>query len=269
MKSTDSPAFAMALAGCLTEIYDKAVTPALREVWERALDTYNLADVQAALAAHIADPDAGRFPPKPADIIRRLPMTNIDDGHPGHPGPEEAWGLLLRFVTDERETGVYTEPMRQGWEACDPILKLGDEVGARMCFLETYRKALQRAKEARLPPRWQVSMGSDLERRKSALWAAVDAKRLSVDYVSGLLPAPPANLEHVAGLLECGVTEADPNPDQPSFSQRLRDLAAQMHSDREIEVSAAMQTERAQREALEARKADIAEQGRKRLSRAA
>ena len=70
----------------------------------------------------------------------------------------------------------------------------------------------------------RASLGTDFERRKTALWAAVDAKRLSVEYVSGLLPAPPANLAHLAGLLESDGLQ--PCPDQPSLSERLRGLAA-------------------------------------------
>ena len=255
MKSTDKPAFALALTGCLTEIYDKHISPALLEVWYNALSPCALADVQAALTAHIADPERGQFPPKPADIIRQLQARPPDEGDSGHPGPEEAWGMLIHFVNDEQETGLYTEPMRHAWEACDPILKLGDEVGARMCFLETYRKALKRAVETRNPPQWILTMGSDVERRKLALQDAVAAKRISADYAQSLLPAPVASMDHLAGLLEHDGPQAD--PDQPSLSERLRDLAKKLRASQADEQTPAMQDEEKRRKALDAKKAEI------------
>ena len=246
MKSTDKPAFAVAVAGCLTEIYDKAVSPALLDVWFAALAPYPLADVQTAIAAHVADPETGRFAPKPADIIGHLPQPADD-----HPGPEEAWGLLIRFVSDERETGVLTEPMREGWAACSPILELGDEVGARMCFLETYRKALKIARNAGQRAQWSVTMGTDGERRKTALQAAVDARRISLDYARSLLPAPVASLEHLAGLLE----HDGPKPGAgPSLSERLQGLAASLRAARADEEHQAMAAEQQRRAVIEARK---------------
>ncbi|MCP5197679.1 MAG: hypothetical protein H6974_12985 [Gammaproteobacteria bacterium] len=243
MKSTDRGAFGLALTGCLTEIYDKAISPGLLDVWFGALEPYELTDVQAALLAHIADPERGGFAPKPADIIRHLPKAPGDD----RPGPDEAWGMLIRFVGDERETGVYSEEMRVAWEACDPILKTGDEVGARMCFLEVYRKAVQ---QARTPIRWHLSLGTDPDRRKTALWAAVDAKRLSVEYASSLLPAPPANLEHVAGLLQSDARDTQ-DPSQPSLSARLRGLAASVRA-KQAEEQHARQAAQQQRREWEA-----------------
>jgi hypothetical protein len=251
MKSTDKPAFALAIAGCMTEIYEKAVSPALLELWFNALDAYSLADVRAALHTHITDPDAGRFPPKPADVIRQLQARQPDEPD-DHPGPEEAWGMLLRFVNDERETGLLTEPMREGWAACSPILELGDEVGARMCFLETYRKALKIARNAGQRANWSITLGTDVERRKTAIQAAVDARRITLDYAQSLLPAPAASLEHLAGLLEHDGPK--PGSGQPSLSERLQGLAASLRQARADEEQQAMAAEQERRAAIDARK---------------
>ena len=155
MKSTDNAPFAVMLTGIMKDVYEKPVSPTLINLWIASLKPYELADVQAAFERYLIDPQVGQFPPKPADIIRQLQALQPDEGDHGHPGPEEAWGMLIRFVNDERET----EPMHHAWEACDPILKLGDEVGARMCFLETYRKALKMAVETRNPPKWSSDYG--------------------------------------------------------------------------------------------------------------
>ncbi len=271
MKSTDNASFAVMLTGIMKDVYEKPVSPTLINLWIASLKPYELADVQAAFERHLIDPQAGQFPPKPADIVRQLQALQPDegDGDSGHPGPEEAWGMLIHFANDERETGLYTEPMRQAWEACDPILKLGDEVGARMCFLETYRKAVKRAQETRNPPKWSLSMGSDIERRKSALADAVAAKRISADYAQSLLPAPVASLEHLAGLLEHDGPKPEPEAGQPTFRQQLRDLVAQLRRGQADDENRAMRAEREQREALEAQKQHIANLMDERMRKAA
>ena len=126
MKSTDKAAFGITLTGHLQEVYEKTVTPALLSVWFASLQPYELAAVQAAFERYITDPNDCRFPPKPGDIIRHIESASADDGRPG---ADEAWGMLLRLVNDERETGVLTDEMRIVWTACQPILDRGDEVG--------------------------------------------------------------------------------------------------------------------------------------------
>ncbi len=186
-----------------------------------------------------------------------MSSAQADDGHPG---PEEAWGMLLRFVNDERETGLLTEEMRRAWEACGPILSLGDEVGARMCFLEIYRKALQQVLAERRPPRWGLTLGSDPVLRQQAIEAAVQARRISADYARTLLPAPVASLEQVAGLLEHSGRQ--PEPGQPSLSARLRALAAQLRASQAEDDNAAMRAEQERRAAIEARNAGAETPGR-------
>lgn len=51
------------------------------------------------------------YPPKPADIYRYLDGQQAADGRPS---ADEAWGLLLRLIRDERETGVLSDEMREG-----------------------------------------------------------------------------------------------------------------------------------------------------------
>ena len=60
------------------------------------------------------------------------------------PGADEAWGILIRLIRDERETGVLSE----GWATCQPILDLGDEVGARLAFRETYRRQVEKPEKS-------------------------------------------------------------------------------------------------------------------------
>ena len=180
---------------------------------------YAWADVRAAFERHITDPDAGRFPPKPADVIRHLQPRAEDDGHPG---ADEAWGLLLRLIRDERETGVLTDPMRAGWATCQPILDQGDEVGARKCFLEVYQRQVQEARKTGQGARWSVTLGTCPRLRIQRLQEAVAARRIDFEAARSLLPGPsPESIGHVAGLL----AGPDATPDERQTAERLRTLA--------------------------------------------
>ena len=227
MLPTDKPAFA-ALIAKTWRFYDKTPTAETAADWFDVLESFPLDAIATAFKRHLIDPKAGQYLPKPADVIRHLPIRQTDDGHPG---PDEAWGLLLRLMRDERETGVLTEEMRAGWQACQPILDAGDEVGARMCFLDVYRRRMLDARQRGNPAHWSVTLGTDPTLRVQRLNEAVAARRIDVDQARLLLPGPPpASLAQVAGLLEG--PEASPQDD--ITSQRLCDLA-QMLRDRRAE----------------------------------
>ncbi len=223
MKSTDRAAFAETLGDCMT-FYEKVITPSQITIWFTSLQPYELAAVQAAFGRYITDPNDCRFPPKPGDIIRHIQSASADDGRPG---ADEAWGLLLRVIRDEHETGVLTDEMRAGWTACQPILALGDEVGARRCFLEVYARHVAEARQRQRPARWTVTLGTCPQLRAQRLTEAMQANRLSRDQITALLPGPtPASLDQVAGLLEGpGSTRKDADT-----AQRLRALAAMLRS---------------------------------------
>lgn len=50
----------------------RQLTKPVTLVWWRALEKYALADVRRAMDAFVRDPDAGRYPPKPAHIISHM-----------------------------------------------------------------------------------------------------------------------------------------------------------------------------------------------------
>ncbi len=145
------------------------------------MESANVTDVVMFLCAptgrYITDPHDCRFAPKPADIIRHIERASADDGRPG---ADEAWGILLRVIRDERETGVLTEEMRIGWTTCQPILDQGDKVGARMAFRETYSRQVENARKMAVAPRWTVTIGTDPTLRQSRLREALEAIRIGV-----------------------------------------------------------------------------------------
>ena len=112
-----------------------------------------------------------------ADVLARL-----DDGRPG---PEEAWALCPR---DEYSTVVWTEEMCAASGVARPLIAEGDDVAARMAFLERYRQEVQKAREEARPPRWTASLGWDVQGRETAVLEAVRSGRLTTDYAMAILP---------------------------------------------------------------------------------
>ena len=196
------------------------------------------------------------YPPKPADIYRYLDGQQAADGRPS---ADEAWGLLLRLIRDERETGVLSDEMREGWSACGPILDAGDEVGARRCFIAAYESHVRDARQRREPARWTPTLGTCPQLRAQRLGEAVNVGRLGRAHVAGLLPGPaPASIEQVAGLLE--------GPDAPrgafDAAASLRGLAAMLRRsmvDDEAERAAERARRKAAEEAERVRATEIAE----------
>jgi hypothetical protein len=71
MKPQDAKAFGEIL-GATMMLYEKDVPLPVATVWFKALAQFELADIAIALERHVKDPDAGRFAPKPADVIAHL-----------------------------------------------------------------------------------------------------------------------------------------------------------------------------------------------------
>lgn len=119
-----------------------------------ALCGYALMDIQRALMSHIRDPDAGRFQPKPADVIGRI-LAGAQDGRPG---PEEAWSMC---PMSERETAWMTHEMSVAQAAAFPLIDRGDLIAARKTFLEVYERAVKEQRITKKLSSWQKSLGWD------------------------------------------------------------------------------------------------------------
>ncbi len=146
-----------------------------------ALRRFSLATVRAALDAHVADLERGKFVPVPSDLLAQIERTLKDDGRLG---AEEAWALALR-AQDERETVVWTPEIAQAFAAARTVLERGDEVGARMAFREAYGRIVTAARADMVPVQWTVTLGHDPELRQIALDTAVAEGRLLADAKRG------------------------------------------------------------------------------------
>lgn len=108
-------------------------------------------------------------------------LTRLDDGRPG---PEEAWAMVPR---DEAASAVVNDEIMGAMAVAQPLLNEGDQVAARMAFLETYRRLTQAARDAGAPVKWWPSLGSDPAGREAALLGAVRRGRLTAQHVFTLL----------------------------------------------------------------------------------
>jgi len=257
MSPTEKPAFVAMLVKAF-RMAGKDITgdPEAVADWLDEFADYPIPALDAAFRRHRRE---SVYPPKPADIYRYLDGRQATDGRPS---ADEAWGLLLRLIRDERETGALTDEMREGWQACQPILDEGDEVGARRCFIAVYETHVRDARQRREPARWTPTLGTCPQLRAQRLAEAVNAGRLGRDHVAGLFPGPaPASIEQVAGLLE--------GPDAPrgafDAAASLRGLAAMLRrsiADDDAHRRAAIETARAAEAVEKARIADLIERYR-------
>lgn len=77
MNQNDQKHFASQLEAVMA-LYGRTMTPAVLEVWWEALLHLDFPVVSEALKRHTQNPDAGMYPPKPADVIRLMGGTSND-----------------------------------------------------------------------------------------------------------------------------------------------------------------------------------------------
>jgi hypothetical protein len=75
--TTDRKHLVTTLVGVYS-FYDKELTEYSIRVWVDALADFDVATVGEAFTRHLRDPDAGRFCPKPADVIRQIRGDRAD-----------------------------------------------------------------------------------------------------------------------------------------------------------------------------------------------
>ena len=104
----------------------------------------------------------------------------------GHPGVEQAWGIVGPSLRDEGRTVVWTDDMREAFGVARPLAS--DMVAARMAFKETYGQLLKEAVTRGTLPHWQVSLGLDKSGREGPLVEAVQKGRLLPAHALKLIP---------------------------------------------------------------------------------
>lgn len=210
MKQADFDAFHAILSDCLS-MWSGAPSAGVTAIWFRTLAAYDLGTLSAAFSAHMRDPANGKFEPKPGHIVEQIErMAKLD----GRPGQEEAWAISLG-ARSEDETVVWTHECVQAWAAAKPVMDLGDEVGARMAFKETYTRLVTEARARFEPASWEVSEGFDGERRRIAVARAIETGRIPAGRYTAI--------EHITPLMLASSTAGGIPADVRKKLAELRD----------------------------------------------
>lgn len=218
MRSTEFQAFAETWAFAWEQV-GKAITPGAIELAFEALRDYQLADIRRALTVHLRDPQRGRFAPTVSDISAVLEPVNGQ----AWPSSDEAWSICVRTF-DESDTVVVTDEIMRAREAAQPIMDIGDEVGARMAFRDTYDRLVGAAKFSGTPPRWWVTHGSDPNLRRQRITEAVELRRLPRSALDAL-PGTQASISDTIRVLE-HVVKTD--PDRRDQAEKARGMLASL-----------------------------------------
>ncbi|VEB42958.1 Uncharacterised protein [Chromobacterium violaceum] len=182
--------------------------PAHQQILEAVIVTAELTgtDLSAAAQEVMVD-DLMAYPLEPVlqaltrcrkELTGRLSIAAILDRlNDGRPGAEEAWGAVAKALTDELETIVWTEEMALASAPARELLRLGDKIGARMAFRESYESLVAEARACKKPLRWDVSGGEDRERRAAAIMRAVEQGRLPSRRAEVMLPLQASDERHL------------------------------------------------------------------------
>jgi len=160
------------------EVLGQSTTPAALLLIADDLAPYGLAAVAQALIRCRREV-SGRL--TPAEIIKRIQAVD------GRPEPNEAWAIALQGQ-DERDTVVLNNDIAQAMSCCRDILDAGDEVGARMAFIEAYKRIVNQAREQNEPVTWYPSLGFDKAKREAPILKAIERGKLNREHVAAALP---------------------------------------------------------------------------------
>lgn len=96
MKQSDFKRFSMALTA-MSELYGKTVSEGAVVLWWKALEAFDIEQVEQAFAKAVQNPEGGQFMPKPADIIKFMSGTATDRAR-------TAWGKAFEAM---QRVGAY------------------------------------------------------------------------------------------------------------------------------------------------------------------
>jgi len=152
----------------LFEGYGQQCNEFLMKIWLHACQDYSLDEVIHAILTWTACPERGKWAPKPADIVELMRSElQRQQGQPVQSprlSPSEAWAIAVTSI-DEKKTIVWTDEIAQAFNITRPILDFGDKVGARMAFIDAYKRIVERNQTANVQPTVITSLGWDASSR--------------------------------------------------------------------------------------------------------
>lgn len=237
------------------------ISPGAVEMAFDALQDYDLQDIRRSLTVHMRDPERGRFAPKVADVVAVLGAVDPD----AWPSPDEAWGIAVRTF-DEADTCIVCDEIMTARESCEPVMKLGDEVGARMTFRDVFDRQRRAAIANGRKPRWWMTPGYDRTLRAQRLAEAVALKRIPPSVLVGLeapLPDNPVVAMRRIAAAKDGAIKAQAE----EAIAKLDAIRKALQSGLDRDAEAAVARRQAVREQAEARREAVVTRAMQRLAR--
>jgi hypothetical protein len=144
MKNEDKRAFfdLMMAAG---EVYGREVTQPMAAIYFSAMATVSIEQVQAAMMAHMQNPDSGRFFPKPADLIKQMTGTTKQQDAAIEDRAAIAWACIER---DIRRIGSYGTLKLEDKQALATVKAMGG--WQSICQTETSKMEWKRKEFIRM-----------------------------------------------------------------------------------------------------------------------
>ena len=220
-------------------IYAKEVSPSLAGTYFGLLVDHSIENVTKAFASHAKDPDNGRFFPKPADIIREINLAS--DASNGVLEANEAWAIACHISSESESSAVTKEILG----AMTVSSGCGDQVAARMAFIESYRRLCNAARANGEPTKWFMSFGSEKAHHEQAVMSALHLNRITQAKAENLLPHLQQEPQ-MHNLLASAKEASGTNEHAKSF---LKDLMELMEPTRSVNTSAVTPARRAEIEA--------------------
>ena len=151
---------------------DKQLPQGVLEIYWRLLEGRSTTDFVKACEAHMA---SSKFFPKVSELIEKMPPD------PNKPmGAEQAWNEALRLrIWEEGETVICPKAIFNSF----PFQIWPDKVAARMAFIEAYPGQVNEYGTDVF-----ISMGHDINKRRTAIDEAVRRKLITVEQAQKRLP---------------------------------------------------------------------------------
>ena len=144
MQDQDKSAFRdmMMAAG---EVYGREITKPLLQMYFAALAQAGIDQVQAAMKAHMQNPDSGQFFPKPADLIKQMTGTTKQQDAAIEDRAAIAWACIER---DIRRIGSYGTLKLEDKQALATVKAMGG--WQSICQTETSKMEWKRKEFIRM-----------------------------------------------------------------------------------------------------------------------
>lgn len=188
--------------GLTIESYGRAAPDGVLMLWVEDLSCFTEIAILDALKRYRADRSNDRAPTI-GQIIALIERVEED----GRPGAEEAWAIIKPLIGNEELSVIVTVEMQCAYPAGQALGQ--DEVGARMAFIESYRRLVAEARTNRVACKWILWAGDNKDLRADVVERGIRDGRLKINEMKQWLPAPVAKNLQLTDVLRENIDRSE------------------------------------------------------------